>query len=251
MELFDVKSIGRNVLQIRENYYHSWNKANLYLIREGQSSVLIDTGIGIYDPIEFLLKNGVVNQRPKLAIATHVHFDHCAGHKFFDNFAIHHLDAKGLQSADELQTFAHVDVQCEILSFPPHWAPSDKYKMESRSNIQRPLNDGDKVPLDIADSFLEIVHLPGHTPGSIGVLYPKVFTKKGHVFSLDSFLHFLGFQEKILFSGDMLLDHMPMIDHYQGQSCRSDFKASMLKLQGLINHGKVLFSLLFPCVVTK
>ena len=50
-----MKAITDNVLQISENYYESWNKANMYLFRENGESILVDTGTGIFDPVKFLL----------------------------------------------------------------------------------------------------------------------------------------------------------------------------------------------------
>ena len=93
-DLFSIKYINQNVLQINENYYDSWNKANLYLILQDQESIMIDMGTGIFDPVDFLLEKKIIEKQPKLAIATHIHFDHCGGHKYFDNLAMHYLDAE-------------------------------------------------------------------------------------------------------------------------------------------------------------
>ena len=74
------------------------------------------------------------------------------------------------------------------------------------------------ISRDNAESHLEVIHLPGHTPGSIGILYSK---------------------EKMLCTGDMLFESFPMLDHYPGQGSRHDFKVSMEKIIDMINHGKV------------
>ena len=74
------------------------------------------------------------------------------------------------------------------------------------------------ISRDNAESHLEVIHLPGHTPGSIGILYSK---------------------EKMLCTGDMLFESFPMLDHYPGQGSRHDFKVSMEKIIGMINHEKV------------
>ena len=65
-QLFNVKAITDNVLQISENYYESWNKANMYLFRENGESILVDTGTGIFDPVKFLLEHGFINKKPKV-----------------------------------------------------------------------------------------------------------------------------------------------------------------------------------------
>ena len=61
-----MKVITENVLQISENYYESWNKANMYLFRENGESILVDTGTGIFDPVKFLLEYGFINKKPKV-----------------------------------------------------------------------------------------------------------------------------------------------------------------------------------------
>ena len=81
------------------------------------------------------------------------------------------------------------------------------------------------ISRDNAESHLEVIHLPGHTPGSIGILYSK---------------------EKMLCTGDMLFESFPMLDHYPGQGSRHDFKVSMEKIIGMINHGKVFHGILLP-----
>ena len=65
---------------------------------------------------------------------------------------------------------------------------------------------------------LEIIHLPGHTPGSIGVLHRE---------------------KKLLCSGDMLFHDFPMLDNIFGQSSQPDFEKSMEKILQLINNEKV------------
>jgi hypothetical protein len=65
-QLFNVKAITDNVLQISENYYDSWNKANMYLFRENGESILVDTGTGVFDPVKFLLEHRFINKKPKV-----------------------------------------------------------------------------------------------------------------------------------------------------------------------------------------
>lgn len=48
--------------------------------------MLIDTGLGIrniYDEVQRL------TDKPVIAIATHIHWDHIGGHKYFPNFYAH------------------------------------------------------------------------------------------------------------------------------------------------------------------
>ena len=118
MELFDVNEIFEGVFCITENYYQSWNKANIYLFKNSNESILVDTGTGIYNPVEFLVQKGIIKDDPKAVIATHNHFDHAGGHKYFEEFYIHENDAEALLSKDELKTLPFI-ANCELTSKPP------------------------------------------------------------------------------------------------------------------------------------
>ena len=50
----------------------------------------------------------------------------------------------------------------------------------------------------------------------------------------------MSFHNRFCITGDMLFESFPMLDHYPGQGSRHDFKVSMEKIIGMINHGKVL-----------
>eukprot|EP00093_Oithona_nana_P008266 08266.XXX_333357_332928_1 [CDS] Oithona nana genome sequencing. len=78
------------------------------------------------------------------------------------------------------------------------------------------LEDG--MTLSIGNETLEIIHLPGHTPGSIGVLHQE---------------------KKLLCTGDMLFSDFPMLDSISGQGSQSDFEKSMEKILKLISEEKV------------
>ena len=56
--------------------------AYMYLLVSGNESVLVDTGTGIYNPITYLIQKKILNKAPKMAIATHVHYDHAGGHRY-------------------------------------------------------------------------------------------------------------------------------------------------------------------------
>ena len=89
--------------------------------------------------------------------------------------------------------------------------------MDPRINEITKLKDNDRITL--GDSSLEIIHLAGHTPGSIGILYHE---------------------EKIMCTGDMLFDDFPMLDHYPQQGSMIHFRKSMEKIIELIKDGKVI-----------
>ena len=89
------------------------------------------------------------------------------------------------------------------------------YKIEERQDLKI-LQDGQTF--NLKNETVEIIHLPGHTPGSIGVLHKE---------------------KKLLCSGDMLFHGFPMLDNIFGQSSQPDFEKSMEKILQLITDQKV------------
>ena len=67
MELFEVQEVSNGVYCITENFYQSWNKANMYLFVNGNESILVDTGIGLYDPVPQLIRQGIIKNKPNAA----------------------------------------------------------------------------------------------------------------------------------------------------------------------------------------
>ncbi len=127
--------------------------SNVYLVGD----TVIDTGIGFnFTRLRDVLR---VFKMPmdnvKHIINTHYHFDHIGGNGYFTgaDVAIHEADAPVLENGDAETAVA------EFFGGKMH-----------KTNVAKKLKDGEKVKL--GDSEFEVVHTPGHTPGSI-CLYEK------------------------------------------------------------------------------
>ncbi len=142
-------------------------EANCYILasRANSQAILIDPG----DEEEKIRK---VLDKHKLKTAfiinTHGHFDHIGNDdKFGVPIYIHHKDIEFLKDAK--------------LNFSSFFALP--FRVQSKIN---PLKDKDSIELD--DIKLEVLHVPGHTPGGIALWMKKP-------------------SNKILFSGDTLFYH--------------------------------------------
>ena len=135
---------------------------------------------------------------------------------FKDSFFIHESDSVPLQVGDLSKTMAFV-FQDEVNPMPSHWSCCKDYKVELPENNVQTVVDGDVFAY--GDDKIEIVHLPGHTPGSIGVL---------------------SYNSRVLCTGDMLFGSAPMLDSIPNQGSRSQFSSSMEKIIDLITSEKVL-----------
>lgn len=121
-------------------------EANCYIVGDDASRevFIIDPG-GDYEKIKKIIDSDLL--KPQAIINTHGHGDHIASDGDFDlPIWIHRLDAEFLQSPSK-----NLSAGYGIL-----------FKTRSASRL---LEDGDI--LSIGKCSLEVIHTPGHTPGSI------------------------------------------------------------------------------------
>ncbi|MGA7933740.1 MAG: MBL fold metallo-hydrolase [Kovacikia sp.] len=88
---FATRKIQDGLYCISEVHYWEWNRANLWLIKGKSQDLLIDTGLGVSSLRHHLAS---LLDKPLLAIASHVHFDHAGGIHEFDRIAIHKAEAE-------------------------------------------------------------------------------------------------------------------------------------------------------------
>ena len=140
--MFQVKSFTFNPVQ--ENTYLLYN--------EHKECIIIDPGC-YYDHEKEELKSFInLNKlQPKFLLNTHCHLDHVFGNKFIaEEYKItlnsHPLEKKLLEMAPASGLMFNL--------------PFDNYEGEVTY-----LEEGDKIFL--GDDELEVIHAPGHSPGSI------------------------------------------------------------------------------------
>uniref|UniRef100_A0A5F8AP58 Metallo-beta-lactamase domain containing 2 n=3 Tax=Simiiformes TaxID=314293 RepID=A0A5F8AP58_MACMU len=151
-------------------------------------------------------------RRPLLAVATHVHFDHSGGLYQFDRVAVHHAEAEALARGDNFETVTWLS-DSEVVRAPsPGWRAR-----QFRVQAVQPtliLQDGDVI--NLGDRQLTVMHMPGHSRGSI-CLHDK--------------------DRKILFSGDVVYDGS-LID-WLPYSRISDYVGTCERLIELVDRGLV------------
>jgi len=176
------------------------NMVNVFLLKGKNGFVLIDTGMGQHwERLESeLISAGCLPDQLKLVVVTHGDFDHtgnCARlqEKYGTKIAMHQADSfiveNGMIEKREIRT-----LMGKLIMILAKWkyrkATFDKFKpdvyLEDGQNLESYGFDG------------KIIHLPGHTKGSIGILTP----------------------ESDLFIGDTLTnmrkpDLSPFIDNYE------------------------------------
>ena len=81
---FTIDRVDDNTYIISE--YRHWEETHCYLLNGSERSLLIDTGLGISNIYDEVIK---FTNKPITAVATHIHWDHIGGHQYFPDFYAH------------------------------------------------------------------------------------------------------------------------------------------------------------------
>lgn len=138
--------------------YRHWEETHAYLLNGRNKSLLIDTGLGICNIYEEVKK---LTDKPIAAAATHIHWDHIGGHKYFPEFYAHEEELGWLRGEFPLSEEVIRKMVIDRCDLPESFDVS-RYKM-FQGEPKRILRDKDVI--DIGGRSVEILHTPGHSPG--------------------------------------------------------------------------------------
>ena len=139
-----------------------------------EKSLLIDTGLGIsniYDEVRKL------TDKPIAAVATHIHWDHIGGHKYFPEFYAHAEELDWLDGKFPLTIETVKEMVVDRCDLPDGFNVDDYVFFQGTPT--RVLNDHDMI--DIGGREIEVLHTPGHSPGHL-CFWEK---DKGYLFTGD------------------------------------------------------------------
>lgn len=201
---FEIQRISDDITLLYEPHVVPLMRCNIWHVRGRDRDLLIDTGMGITslrDAAAHLLEKKVT------AVATHTHADHIGGHHEFDHTLVHRLEADNLRTPtergtllssvigeDEIRKFsvAGYPIEDDLITALPHAGYDLASYYIQPSTVTEIVEEGDVV--DIGNRHFEVLHLPGHSPGSIGLWEAGTGT---------------------LFSGDAIYDG-PLLDEVDG-----------------------------------
>lgn len=190
--------------------------------------MVIDTGLGIAS-----LRSAArdIFAKRLTAVATHTHFDHIGGMHEFDERVVHESEAAIMMSGAspmmlracdfsetmlrELSEVGYPVERDELISAVPEAA------FDIAAHVTRPapctwaVREGDR--LDLGNRSFEVMHLPGHLPGSIGLWEEAT---------------------GVLFSGDAVYDGA-LLTNFPGANL-DDYARTMRRLRDLpvrVVHG--------------
>ncbi len=169
---FESRRVDDAITVLWEPYVTRLGQSNIWHLRGRDRDMLVDSGCGfasLREAARDLFQHDVV------AVASHTHFDHIGSHHEFAERLVHSIEAEGLRTASGrftlldivLQAYAEDSAQQVITALPRAGFDILKDFAITPAPATRLLEEGDVI--DLGDRDFEVLHLPGHAPGEIGL----------------------------------------------------------------------------------
>lgn len=180
---FRATRIDPAITVIIEPHVHVLEQANMFLIEGRDRDVILDSGMGVAPLRPFLDTLRADPGKPLVHVASHAHIDHIGGVHEFDERLAHAAEAEDMAAPKGIRSLRSADVPPELrqifldAGYPPLWdilidaLPWEGYDPHAYLLQGAPatglLGEGDV--LDLGDRAYRVLHLPGHSPGGIGL----------------------------------------------------------------------------------
>lgn len=214
---FERTAVDDSITLLWEPHVVPLMRCNIWHVRGRDRDLVIDTGMGVASLIDAATD---LFDRPITALATHGHADHIGGHHEFDDVVAHPSEAALLEAPDfdsldpelawgdgvidGLRASGYEMAERYFVTALPPGVTFESYGQRA-ATVTRLVDEGDLI--DTGDRSFEVIHLPGHSPGSIGLWEASTGT---------------------LFSGDAIYDG-PLLDQLP-ESDIDDYCATMERL---------------------
>ncbi len=161
---YAIQPQGDEIIRFSEIYIDPYAVGDIWLVRGSERAQVVDTGSGIVPPAPVV---EAVARSPVLAVALNCYYDHAGGWHSFADRACHPLDAAALRNPTEenSQVSQYLTDQALFALPRPGYAAAD-YRMAG-AEPTRLLEDGDVI--DLGDRSLQVLHVPGRSPGGIAL----------------------------------------------------------------------------------
>jgi glyoxylase-like metal-dependent hydrolase (beta-lactamase superfamily II) len=196
---------GDGVTHIFEPHIDVFYRCNIWHVRGRDRSLLFDSGLGV---VSLVGQFPWLQSSPLIAVASHTHFDHIGNHHEFAERACHSREADILAAPTPERTLATRYATLAMFErLPPGGFDPDAYRVQPAPATLL-LEDG--AVIDLGDRHFVVLHVPGHSPGSIALWESET---------------------GLLLSGDAVYDGPLVDDAYH--SNREDYVATMHRLAEL------------------
>jgi glyoxylase-like metal-dependent hydrolase (beta-lactamase superfamily II) len=219
MRWFETEDVGDGVTLVTEPHAAEFIRGNFFVVDCGDETLFVDSGLGLATIADELADH---LGRPTTLVLTHGHNDHRGGAPEFDVRVAHPLEQAALarrahgrtrpsdwpaESLRGARTAGYTFPDYMLATAPRPGFDPDDYWIEP-APATRLVEEGDRLAVGSRE-FL-VLHLPGHTPGGIGLIEERT---------------------GVFFSGDVLYDG-PLVDGLP-ESSVADFTASVARIGAL------------------
>jgi glyoxylase-like metal-dependent hydrolase (beta-lactamase superfamily II) len=201
---FEFERLADGITRIWEPHVIRVMQCNIWHVRGRDRDLIIDTGMGIASLAQAAAH---LFDKALTAVATHTHIDHVGSLHEFSDRIVHEAEAQQLTRASDNFSLIRAEHPVEFISSLERAGyevgtcfvtalPRADYELSTLicppAPATRRVEEGDVI--DLGDRVFEILHLPGHSPGSMGLWESSSAT---------------------LFSGDAIYDG-PLLDELPG-----------------------------------
>ena len=153
-----------NVRELEPGLYRIGNSAVFMdLIVGSHHALLFDTGYG-YGDLKAVVRS--ITDKPLYVVNSHGHVDHACGNQAFGGAYIHPLDMELCREHNGPQMRR---AELDVAEVPPDFDLDAHLRLGTGE--LKPVGEGDTF--DLGGVTLQVIHLPGHTAGSIGLWCPE------------------------------------------------------------------------------
>lgn len=180
---FKPTRINEDTTLIIEPHIHVLEQANMFLVEGTERDMILDTGMGVIPFRPYLDSLRSNPDKEIICVSSHTHIDHIGAVHEFENRFVHPAEADEMASPSGLTSLFRKDIPETLLQtfldagYPPigelliDALPYEGYDPESYKLQGAPatalLQHGDAV--DLGNHIYQVLHLPGHSPGGIGL----------------------------------------------------------------------------------
>lgn len=180
---FEAQRIAPGVTLIAEPHVHPVFSANVFLVEGRDRDMVVDAGMGVAPlrPVVEALRAD--RDKPLILALTHAHVDHMGGAHEFEDRRVHEAEVETLADPGRAARLMRDALPRRLIAIfeeaglgpvPPvllDALPRPGFDPEAwRATGTTPtalLAEGDRI--DLGDRSFEVLHLPGHSPGQIGL----------------------------------------------------------------------------------
>jgi len=161
---YAIQPQGDGILRLNEIHVDPYAVGDIWLVRGAEQDLIVDTGSGIVAPAPIIES---LSDKPILAVALNCYYDHAGGWHSFAERACHRLDAAALiNPSKESALVSQYLTDGSLAALPRAGYATADYRMVG-AEPTRLLEDGDVI--DLGDRWLEVLHVPGRSPGGIAL----------------------------------------------------------------------------------